>query len=108
MLWIVMGYGLVNKTGTATLIGIVQAFLIIAVVFFGNQGAISLITYITPGILVDALYLILREGVNSPINSFMGGVISGFCYAFSASMDTFAAQSVCRITFRWIGRFDNV
>ncbi|UNC91957.1 ECF transporter S component [Candidatus Contubernalis alkaliaceticus] len=74
MLWIVLGHGLVNKRGTGTLIGVIQAILVISMGIFGTHGAISIITYVAPGIMVDLLYIILRGGVNSPLNAFLGGV----------------------------------
>ena len=86
MLWIVLGYGLVNKAGTATLISIIQALLVIAVGFFGNQGAVSLITYITPGVFVDILYLIIRGGPNSPMRAFAGGVVANIAGTLMVSL----------------------
>jgi hypothetical protein len=86
MLWIVLGYGLVNKRGTATLIGVVQAILVIAIGFFGNQGIVSLVTYILPGISVDVLYMLLRSGVDSPINAFLGGMASNVAGTFLVSV----------------------
>jgi len=73
MLWLVLGYGLINKRGTATLIGLVQALLVIALGIFGTHGVVSLVTYAAPGISVDLLYLIMRRGVTSPLRAFLGG-----------------------------------
>lgn len=76
MLWIVLGYGLVNKRGTATLIGLVQAVLVIALGIFGTHGIVSIITYAAPGVGVDLLYLLLRRGVVTPLHAFLGGAVA--------------------------------
>jgi len=86
MLWIVLGYGLVNKLGTATLIGIVQALLIMAVGFFGNQGMVSLITYVAPGVFVDLLYLIIGSGPDSTSKAFAGGVAANVAGTLMVSL----------------------
>jgi len=86
MLWLVLGYGLVNKPGTATLIGIVQALLIMAVGFFGNQGMVSLITYVTPGVFVDVLYLMIRSGPNTTSKAFAGGVAANVAGTWIVSL----------------------
>lgn len=74
MLWIVLGRGIVNRHGAGTLIGVTQAILVMAVGFFGTHGGASLITYTLPGVAVDLVYLVLRSGVSSPLNAFIGGV----------------------------------
>ncbi|HQJ37915.1 MAG TPA: ECF transporter S component, partial [Bacillota bacterium] len=49
MLWIVLGIGITRKTGTGTLIGLIQALLVIITGFYGTHGAASIITYTIPG-----------------------------------------------------------
>ncbi|OWZ83883.1 hypothetical protein CDO51_06250 [Natranaerobius trueperi] len=61
MMWLVMGAGLVGKLGTATLIAIVQAIVIMAIGFFGTHGFMSVFTYILPGLFVDLVFLISRH-----------------------------------------------
>ncbi|KAB3531271.1 ECF transporter S component [Alkaliphilus pronyensis] len=58
MLWLVLGAGLVGKRGTATLIALVQAIMVVAIGVFGTHGIISLITYLLPGISVDLVLLL--------------------------------------------------
>lgn len=58
MFWIVLGAGFVNKSGTGTLIGIVQSILVIATGAMGTHGIMSLISYTLPGMAVDAIFLI--------------------------------------------------
>ncbi|SDK16450.1 ECF transporter S component [Natronincola ferrireducens] len=61
MLWIVLGVGLVGKRGTATLIALVQAIMVISIGVFGTHGILSLITYLLPGIAVDMALLLTRH-----------------------------------------------
>lgn len=59
MLWPVLGFGLTGQRGTMTLIGLVQAILVMATGISGSHGAISLLTYTMPGIVADlGLFLI--------------------------------------------------
>lgn len=78
MLWIVLGCGLVDKRGAGTLIGIIQAILVIALGIYGSHGVASILTYIAPGIFVDLLYIILRGGVRTSMHALLGGG-SGQC-----------------------------
>lgn len=57
MFWIVLGTGIVKKTGTGTLIGIVQGILVIATGTMGTHGIMSIISYTLPGIAVDIIFL---------------------------------------------------
>ena len=59
MMWLVIGYGMVRKPGTATLIGIVQAFLVMFTGVIGSHGIMSLFTYIMPGMVMDIVLLII-------------------------------------------------
>jgi len=61
MMWIVMGAALVKKPGTATLIALVQAVVVMAAGFFGTHGFMSLFTYILPGISVDLVLLAVKH-----------------------------------------------
>lgn len=61
MMWIVLGAGLVGRLGTATLISIVQAIMVISIGIFGTHGIMSLLTYILPGLAVDMVLLVLRH-----------------------------------------------
>lgn len=76
MLWIILGCGLVDKRGAGTLIGIIQAILVIALGIYGSHGVASILTYIAPGIFVDLLYIILRGGVRTSIHALLGGVVA--------------------------------
>ena len=53
MMWLVVGMGIVGRRGTATLIALVQALLVMLTGVVGSHGAISLISYTLPGIVMD-------------------------------------------------------
>lgn len=78
MMWIVIGAGLVGIPGTATLIGIVQALMVIILGSYGTHGALSLLTYSVPGLFVDLLLLIMRDHRNicCPLCAFLAGAVA--------------------------------
>src|SRR5690554_7397100 len=53
MLWLVLGAGLVGKRGTATLIALVQAIMVVSIGVFGTHGIVSFLTYLLPGVAID-------------------------------------------------------
>lgn len=59
MMWLVIGYGIVRKPGTGTLIALVQALLVIFTGIIGSHGIMSLFTYIMPGLVMDAVLLLM-------------------------------------------------
>jgi ABC-type thiamin/hydroxymethylpyrimidine transport system permease subunit len=58
MMWIVIGYGIVRKPGTATLISLVQALIVMLSGMVGSHGVMSIFTYVTPGLVVDLFFII--------------------------------------------------
>lgn len=61
MMWIVIGYGIVRKPGTALVISIIQALLVIFTGVVGSHGIMSLFTYICPGLAVELVLIITRH-----------------------------------------------
>ncbi|MDI3503576.1 MAG: hypothetical protein PWP64_512 [Candidatus Cloacimonadota bacterium] len=59
MMWLVLAVMIVDKSYTGTLFGVLQAIGVLIFGIAGNMGAISLITYTLPGIVVDIFYLML-------------------------------------------------
>ena len=57
MFWIVLGAGIVKKSGTGTLIGIVQGILVIATGTMGTHGIMSIVSYTLPGIVTDLIFM---------------------------------------------------
>lgn len=63
MMWLVVGYGIVRKPGTATLIGVIQALIVILTGIIGSHGIMSFLTYVAPGIAMDLVLLVMRHRV---------------------------------------------
>lgn len=61
MFWVVLGAGIVKRTGSGTLIGIVQGILVIAIGTMGTHGIMSIISYTLPGIAVDVIFLFSKN-----------------------------------------------
>lgn len=76
MLFVVLGAALVQKRGAATLIGIVQAILILVLALPGNHGAFSLLTYTAPGLAIDLLWLSLGHRGCCLLCCFLAGMLA--------------------------------
>ncbi len=61
MMWLVIGMGIVRKPGTATLIALIQALLVMFTGVVGSHGAMSLVSYAAPGIVMDLGLLAVRH-----------------------------------------------
>lgn len=61
MMWIIIGYGFVKKPGTALIICIIQALLVLFTGVVGSHGIMSLMTYILPGAAVELLLLLIHH-----------------------------------------------
>jgi hypothetical protein len=61
MLWLVLGAGMIKKTGSGTVIALTQALLAIVLGIYGTHGIVSLLTYTLPGIAADSGFLFLCE-----------------------------------------------
>ncbi len=86
MLWIVLGIGITRKTGTGTLIGLIQALLVIITGAYGTHGAVSLITYTLPGLIVDIGFIALRHRFMNPASFFILGLLANITGTFLSSM----------------------
>lgn len=63
MMWLVVGYGITGKPGTSTRIALIQAFLVMFTGVVGSHGVMSLFTYLSPGIVMDLLLLLIGHRV---------------------------------------------
>lgn len=61
MMWMIVGYGMIKKTGTALIISVIQALLVIFTGSIASHGMMSLITYVAPGLAIELIYLIIRH-----------------------------------------------
>ena len=57
MMWMVLALALTGKPGAATVFGFIQAVVVLVQGTYGNHGALSLLTYTIPGIVVDIVGL---------------------------------------------------
>lgn len=61
MMWMIVGYGMIKKPGTALIISIIQALLVIFTGSIASHGMMSLITYVAPGLIIELVYLLIRH-----------------------------------------------
>lgn len=94
MMWIILGAGLVKKTGAATLIAIVQAIMVTATGIFGTHGLFNAFTYILPGLAVDLVMILSRHR----------GCCLGCCFAGGIAANLSGTLLVNLVFFRlpWI------
>lgn len=86
MMWIVLGAGLVRKRGTATLIALVQAIMIIVTGVYGTHGILSIATYTLPGFMVDLLLFVMRGKGNSLLDCFLAGIAANISGTFLSNI----------------------
>ena len=82
MLFVVLGGALVGKRGSATLVCLIQAILVLVSGVYGSHGAASLITYVVPGLLVDSLWMACRSRGASLTACFFGGIVANVSGSF--------------------------
>lgn len=61
MMWMVLALTLTGKPGAATLFGVIQAIVVLITGSYGNHGALSLLTYTVPGIVMDLTALGIKN-----------------------------------------------
>ena len=60
MMWMVLAAAVVRKSFSATLVGFTQAVAALILGNFGNHGAVNLISYTLPGLVVDVVFLFTK------------------------------------------------
>lgn len=86
MMWIVVGAGIIKRTGTGTMIGLVQAIMVIVLGIYGSHGIMSLVTYTLPGIAVDIVFIISRKEKYSMVGSFIAGMCANITGTYITSI----------------------
>ncbi|MDP8202591.1 MAG: ECF transporter S component [Candidatus Tenebribacter burtonii] len=61
MMWIALAIAIVNKPGAGFLVGITQAIVMLSLGYFGNHGAVSLISYTMPGLMAEIVSLFFKN-----------------------------------------------
>lgn len=82
MLWLVVGFGLVGKYGTGTLIGLIQALVIMFTGIIGSHGIMTLASYTLPGIVMDLGLLLIGHRVCCRSCAFMAGLLANITGTF--------------------------
>ncbi len=83
MMWIIMARFLINKNGAATITCLIQAILVMALGVVGSHGVLSLLTYLVPGIAVDAgLFLLGNPRKPSIFYCFLAGILANLSGTF--------------------------
>jgi ABC-type thiamin/hydroxymethylpyrimidine transport system permease subunit len=79
MMWLSLAVAIIRKPGAAFLVGIVQAIAMISLGFFGNHGAVSLISYTLPGISAEiiAFFFKNKESVVAQVSICTSANITG-------------------------------
>ena len=89
MLWLVLGAGIVRKTGTATVIAFTQAVIAIVLGIYGTHGIVSLFTYTAPGIAADLVFLCSKNKNYNLMHFFLAGALSNTAGAFAVNLMLF-------------------
>ena len=61
MMWLALAIAVVRKPGAGFLVGITQAIVMISLGYFGNHGAVSLISYTLPGVSAELISFLFRN-----------------------------------------------
>lgn len=94
MMFVILGAGLVGKRGSATLICLIQAMLVIVTGIYGSHGIASLVTYILPGLCVDLLWLAMRHKGCCLWCCFFGGMIANTSGVFLVNLVFFRLPTI--------------
>jgi len=76
MFWIILACSVTKKRGTAILVGVVQAILVIAFDMLGNKGIANLLVYVMPVIVLELGMLLFPRYVSSAFSGFIAGMLA--------------------------------
>lgn len=94
MLWLVVGFGLVGKYGTATLIGFTQALVVMFTGVIGSHGILTLASYTAPGMVMDLGLLLLGHRVCCKPCAFAAGLTANITGTFVVNFIFFSLPGV--------------
>jgi len=86
MVWILAGASLVSKWGSATIICLVQAIVVMSLGFFGSHGLVSLLTYTAPGLAIDVVFALAGKGAATPLAFVLAGICGNVAGTFSVNL----------------------
>jgi hypothetical protein len=90
MMWLVVAMGLTQKYGAGTLVGLIQAILVMVAGVSGSHGIMSLISYTMPGIVMDLGLWIIRHRVCCRSCAFLAGILANATGAIMVNMIFFS------------------
>ena len=61
MMWIALAIAIVKKPGAGLLVGITQAIVIVSLGYFGNHGAVSLLSYTLPAVSAELIAILYKN-----------------------------------------------
>lgn len=61
MMWIALAIAIVRKPGAGLLVGITQAIVIVSLGYFGNHGAVSLLSYTLPAVSAELIAILYKN-----------------------------------------------
>ena len=82
MLWLVLALALTGKYGASTLVGLVQALVIMFSGSIGSHGVMTLVSYTLPGVALDLGLFLLQHTVCCPGCAFLAGLIANVTGTF--------------------------
>lgn len=85
MMFIVLAAMIVKKPGTAFLVCLVQAILIIITGTMGSHGIMSIVTYLLPGLGVEILYFAIGKFRYTQGGCFSAGVVANVLGSFGVN-----------------------
>ncbi|MBD3243122.1 MAG: hypothetical protein GF331_21200 [Chitinivibrionales bacterium] len=86
MLWLVLGAALVRKTGSATLVALVQALIVAITGMPGSHGPLSLLTYVLPGVAADLAIAVTPAAHTWLWRCLAGGAAANLCGMILANL----------------------
>jgi len=76
MMWLVVAMGLTRERGSATLVGVVQAILVMITGVPGSHGAMSLLSYTLPGLMIDVFLVLIRRRIDNRVCAFLACIVA--------------------------------
>ena len=86
MMWLMVAAGLTGKRGTATLVGFIQAILVILTGVSASHGMLSLVSYTLPGLAVDLGLLIMGHRLCCLLCAFVSGILANISGTFAVNL----------------------
>lgn len=101
MMWLVVGYGLVKRPGTAFIISLVQAILVMCTGITGSHGIMSLFTYLAPGVAMEIVLLITRHRCCCLGCCAIAGAVANMAGTASVNVVFFRAPGAYLVLMLW-------